>query len=113
MTIEPEDKTQGPIGPYFWKAEGEVRDQLWFHCPGCNIPHAFTIWHDNKQGPGWTWNEDAYNASFSPSLLCNADYPDSRCHLFLENGQIRFLSDCHHDLAGQTVPVPEWTEDWV
>ncbi|MCZ4340562.1 hypothetical protein O4H52_03015 [Sphingomonadaceae bacterium G21617-S1] len=32
--------------------------------------------------------------------------PPAVCHSFVRNGQIEFLSDCTHALAGQTVPLP-------
>lgn len=34
-----------------------------------------------------------------------------QCHSFIKNGQWQFLSDCAHELAGQTVPMvplPDW-----
>ncbi|BAS10570.1 hypothetical protein AHiyo4_39920 [Arthrobacter sp. Hiyo4] len=34
-----------------------------------------------------------------------------RCHSFVRNGHIEFLSDSTHELAGQTMalpPLPEW-----
>jgi len=30
-----------------------------------------------------------------------------RCHSFVKDGHIEFLSDCTHDKAGQTVPLPD------
>jgi hypothetical protein len=32
------------------------------------------------------------------------------CHSFVRNGHIEFLSDCTHELAGQTVALPELPE---
>jgi hypothetical protein len=49
--------------------------------------------------------------TFTPSLLCNQHDPGSRCHLFVTDGRIQFLDDCHHRLAGQTVDMPDWTEE--
>jgi hypothetical protein len=46
--------------------------------------------------------------TFTPSLLVSKDYPESRCHSFVTEGQIRFLADSHHKLAGQTVDLPDW-----
>lgn len=34
------------------------------------------------------------------------------CHSFVRSGQIQFLSDCEHELAGQTVPLPKWPDDY-
>ena len=30
-----------------------------------------------------------------------------RCHSFVRDGKIRFLADSYHELAGQTVDLPE------
>jgi hypothetical protein len=79
-----------------------------FHCPGCNNAHPFEI--EAPNGAGWTWNGSLTQPTFTPSLLCNADYPPARCHSFVTGGQIQFLSDCWHQLAGQTVEIPDWED---
>lgn len=52
-----------------------------------------------------------------PSVLTRAGgtpedpRPPYVCHCFIRNGMIEFLTDCTHNLAGQTVPMvdlPEW-----
>jgi hypothetical protein len=35
-------------------------------------------------------------------------YVTPRCHVFITDGVIHFLSDCTHSLAGQQVPMVEW-----
>lgn len=75
-----------------------------FFCPGCECSHVI----DKR----WTFNGDLDNPTFSPSLLCNPDHAPSRCHSFLRDGKIEFLSDCFHKLAGQTVEIPEWIGQW-
>ncbi|WP_019573378.1 DUF6527 family protein [Curvibacter lanceolatus] len=35
-------------------------------------------------------------------------YVSKRCHSFVTDGRIQFLSDCTHELAGQTVDLPPW-----
>jgi hypothetical protein len=45
--------------------------------------------------------------TFTPSILCNKDAPEVRCHSFVVNGRIQFLGDCFHFLKGQTVDLPE------
>jgi hypothetical protein len=104
-----------------------------FWCPGCNTAH--TVYHGEGLGPRWTWNGDKEKPTFAPSIrvtsghyLAGHDgkscwctywqhYPEDEplfycgiCHSFVEDGQIKFLSDCTHKLAGQTVPLPEWPE---
>lgn len=83
---------------------------LWFWCPGCEAAHAFYL-------PRWTFDGNYTEPTVSPSLLCHPNPPTEgyagtpQCHLFLERGSLKFLSDCTHKLAGQTVklpPLPEW-----
>lgn len=97
-------------------------------CPGCDSTH--------RLHPGvWTYNGDAGNPTFSPSLLftsghyvsgqigklCWCSYEErfpgaklpkgvgcSLCHSFVRDGMIQFLGDSTHHLAGQTVPLPVW-----
>jgi hypothetical protein len=95
-----------------------------FECPGCGFAHMFhTIaWESGafvdgewipKEGPVWDFNGDVDNPTFNPSLLIyEARHPDGelghpRCHLFLRDGKLHFLSDCGHHLAGQTIDLPE------
>lgn len=74
-----------------------------FHCPGCGNAHGFST------EPGrWTFNNDYVRPTIQPSILCNSGDPKTRCHSFVENGNIRFLNDCHHVLKGLTVTLPDW-----
>lgn len=87
--------------------EGLPGEQLWFNCPGCECAHGFTV-GSSVPGRNWQWNGSMDKPTFTPSLLCNKDYPESRCHSFVTDGKIQFLSDCYHGLAGQTVEIPDW-----
>ena len=78
--------------------------QYWFQCPGCNEAHQYAVMLDGT-GPSWTFNGDMEKPSFAPSLLNTS--PQLRCHLFLTDGKIHFCPDCHHDLKGKTVDLPE------
>lgn len=93
--------------------------RLTWWCPGCDGAHQ--IQHGDGPGPRWGWNGDTERPTFTPSVLvrydgADADMPDglpSVCHCFVIDGQIQFLGDCTHQLAGQTVPIPPWTvADW-
>jgi hypothetical protein len=65
--------------------------------------------------PGW---ESRFPEGVERSCWCtyNEEHPDDAdfhcqvCHSFVTDGQIQFLSDCTHVLAGQTVPLPDWTQ---
>ena len=87
-------------------------------CPACGCPHTFNTnveWY-TRAHPGlstWTFNDDVDKPTFSPSMGFNfrgvyTHLP--RCHSFLQDGQWRYLNDCTHELAGQTVPVPPYPD---
>lgn len=84
-------------------ASGEGVKHLIFWCPGCQEAHGPRV-----EGPSpWLWNGDREKPTLEPSILVM--YHDGRrCHSFVRNGQIEFLTDCTHQLSGQTVPIPEW-----
>lgn len=86
----------------------------WFHCPACDCKHAVST------GPcGWQWNGDADKPTLSPSVLATTGRrvdrsfvpepgdPPECCHSFVTDGRIQFLGDCTHQLAGQTLELPE------
>ena len=73
-----------------------------FHCSGCGFSHAIQTHPDFK--PCWTFNSDVERPTVSPSIQVRFERADRpmTCHSFIENGKIRFLADCTHDMAGQT-----------
>ena len=88
-----------------------------FVCPGCQDAHTIpTIPYAN----GWDFDGDEERPTFSPSILV---YPHAtfredgtvgetfRCHSLVRAGQIQFLNDCTHALAGQTVDLADVPED--
>ena len=77
----------------------KVENGILFECPGCGYAHLV----DER----WDFNKDYKNPTFRPSVLVNKDEPDRRCHSFVTGGEIRFLEDCHHKLAGKTVELPD------
>ena len=51
----------------------------------------------------WTFNGDYENPTFRPSM--RVDYGNGMItHCFVTDGQIQYLSDCTHDMAGKAVP---------
>jgi hypothetical protein len=78
------------------------------HCPGCDDVHCL----DTR----WTFNGDRVKPTFRASLLVHpVNLPDGtpvypRCHSYVTDGKIEFLSDCTHALAGQTVELPAFRE---
>lgn len=93
-------------------------------CPGCNEAHFIPTNRERYAGrPCWDFNGSEEAPTFSPSLLIRTgravdpsfvreegDPPDV-CHSFIRDGRWEFCGDSTHELAGQTVPLPElW---WV
>lgn len=71
-------------------------------CPACKHGHLF----DDR----WTFNGDYDKPTFRRSMLVNQDGKPGhpRCHSFVTDGKIEFLNDCTHEMAGQTVDLPEF-----
>lgn len=94
------------------KKVSEMREGMFlFDCPACKYGHAFYT----KDGPldangkeqNWTFNGDLDSPTISPSLNVHARDEKYRCHSWINNGMIQFLSDCFHDMKGKTVPIPD------
>jgi len=88
---------------------------LLFECPGCGHAHGvYPKSTGNPQGgPSWDWNGSMEKPTFSPSILAQGEY---RCHSYVRDGKIQYLTDCSHWLAGQTIELPEidgdeWREE--
>lgn len=79
------------------------------YCPGCESPHTLIV----KGAGAWQWNGNIERPTLHPSLLSNGDRFNPqmpRCHSFVTDGRIQFLSDSDHKLAGQTVDLPDVPE---
>lgn len=88
---------------------------IWFDCPGCEMAHMIAVKdppagvaNSTTTGPRWEFNGDLDSPTFSPSILTHNPHKSRkrRCHSFIRDGRIQFLSDCTHALAGQTVDLP-------
>ena len=82
-------------------------EQYVLRCPGCQCTHAVTT---KRPGEGagksdavWGFNNNPELPTFTPSLLAYND--QRRCHSFITNGAIQYLSDCTHELAGKTISM--------
>lgn len=65
------------------------------------------------EGDGaWSFDGDLQTPTLAPSLLLTYTFGDPQqtyiCHSFVKAGQIQYLSDCTHALAGQTVELSEF-----
>lgn len=78
-----------------------------FYCPGCKHVHTVNVDAKNHSVV-WGYNGNPEKPTFTPSILSTRDHFGERCHSFVTDGRIQFLGDCNHELAGQTVDLPEW-----
>jgi hypothetical protein len=99
-------------------------DMLWFWCPACDEHHSVKVNHPN----GWGWNCSQESPTITPSILVRGTKPltddqaerimrgehiepmPTVCHSFVTDGKIKYLSDCSHAMAGQTVELPDVEE---
>lgn len=101
-----------------------------FYCPGCKFVHQVAVNSKNElTGASWGFNGNQAAPTFTPSVLVRYRHPkgysnddpapkgwegelvEDICHSFVTDGNIQFLADCTHGLAGQTITLPEFRWD--
>lgn len=125
---DPRRQASGPKVSY-----NQVTKTLTLLCPGCGMFHILSVASD-APAPKWSWNEDVYLPTLTPSLLVTwmtrsfderqqsaehfkqhgrpltmAELPPTQkniCHSFVRGGTMDFLSDSTHAMSGKTgVPM--------
>ncbi len=81
-----------------------VGERHLFWCAGCKTHMWFQT--DPDRLPYWTWNGHHEKPTVTPSIR-SFDLEGTTCHIYVRDGQIQFLGDCKHELAGQTIPMEE------
>ena len=102
----------------FHSGDGEASPiaHLSAFCPACDFEHSFRVdleghgeWEkQDAPNAAWEFNGDYDCPTFSPSMGANLRQQQEHhplCHSFLEDGHWRYLKDCTHAMAGQTVPI--------
>lgn len=100
--------------------EGDVvYEALMFVCPGCirEAQHSTGLHmlpvNSTVKSPSWSFDGNVDAPTLSPSILTKTYHGEGEaridyvCHSFLEAGAFRFLGDCTHEYAGQTVQMPD------
>ncbi len=111
-----------------WSTPDGSESGLIYWCQGCNASHSITT-----KGPrAWGWNGDVERPVFTPSVLTRSGHhasgerpedcaicndpewprPCHVCHTFVgcngaQPGEVIFLGDCTHALAGTVQPLPD------
>lgn len=124
------ERVMGVLGKKLRGLEGGL---VAFMCPGCGELHQFRV--EGEGRPKWGYNGNPDSPTFTPSVLVRgvrstmteADWAEydkydvkadrekiladhrfkSVCHSFVRDGQTQFLGDCTHELASQTVELPD------
>lgn len=119
------------------RAKNAEGGMVMYWCPGCESCHGVST-EPSKPNPltgaKWQWNGSLERPTFEPSVLVHPaetiakDAPElseteslqewadkyrtktPRCHHYVRDGRIEFLSDCDHALAGKTVDLPDWDQ---
>ena len=99
--------------------ETEEKETYEFWCPGCNRHHFAkkSIWNidlkTNTLHPSYLiqgvnssdeWETDKNDDFIFENGRAKGSH-DTRCHSFVRNGTIQYLTDCTHKLSGKTVPM--------
>ncbi len=94
-------------GKSFDKCEPAVATHVKFVMPGPVGQLMLPV----KPPHGWEWNRSVDAPTLRPSILTTSEHQGLRCHSYLTDGIVEFLSDCSHELKGQKVPLLEVTEE--
>lgn len=93
--------------------EGDVECQadeathVWLCMPGPLTYRRIPVVHgavDRRGTNCWSWNGDTEKPTLKPSILTKGG-GGVVCHSFVNNGVVRFLSDCSHEFANQEVDL--------
>lgn len=79
---------------------------LIYHCPGCGRCHGLPTHKPfTPNGHLWQWNGSLVRPTLEPSINQPGDSRLGRCHHWLRDGVLEFLSDSEHKLAGKKVAL--------
>lgn len=85
-----------------------------FYCHGCGRAHVIRVVHND-----WSLSHNQFVSAFdgnmeSPTFPDNLTFPAEGdfpfCHVRVTSGEIEYLGDCDHALAGTTVTMKDVAE---
>ena len=78
----------------------------YFWCEGCKCKHYIATGNNDCGFPIWKWNGNIEKPTIFPSIKVESfDGKPTVCHSFINDGKIKYLSDCTHELANKTVDL--------
>lgn len=86
--------------------EPQYSDMLKFYCPACKEYHMVSVGPKSFWREKWTFNGNYEKPTIRASVLVERP-PILHCHSFVTDGKIQYLSDCSHEMRGQTVELPD------
>ena len=95
------------IGKGYKACDVEEATHLQFKIPShagfLNLP---VITKGTREGTGcWTWNGCTDKPTLRPSVLTQSH--EFRCHSWITDGNVNYLSDCSHEMAGASEELEE------
>ena len=80
-----------------------------FWCEGCKCYHGIWTTNKNQNECIWSFNNDLQKPTVNPSIKVAWSFGSELfvCHSFIRDGMIQYLSDCTHELKGQTVELKD------
>lgn len=78
-----------------------------FYCPACKTIHYVWTTESEMCAKPWFLTGTLTKPTINPSLsvIGDIDGKQTKCHFFVWDGKIKYLSDCTHDMKGQIVDM--------
>lgn len=95
---------------YAWR---DHNHNIWHYCPACKVLHPIPVYKKcPTAGRAWFYNKNPDNPTFKPGIKYQTEIPFNpgatrRCHYIIVDGKITYYRDSDHELAGQTVDLPD------
>lgn len=91
-------------------ADGNNQQYVYYWCGGCGHAHSVPA-------ARWNWNKSIELPTLNPSVRHYIVDPNTKaetttCHYHLQEGIIKYCSDCQHALKGQSVPLQQIPDDY-
>lgn len=96
-----------PSPPGYCQCSPEEATHVILYMPGPIPDRVIPVQlRGTRAGTGnWSWNGDTEKPTLKPSIKTRMPPVCECCHTLVNDGRVQFLTDCTHDLAGQTLDL--------